>query len=410
MKLIGLLALCVFSAPVWLTGSNQREDGSRAGRAGGTESAATRPEAVSSQAAAPLPATGLDSRSLLAPASPASPASLPASGTIVPATPAPPGQVSLSFLAGQVVMAGMDGTQPDAELLREARGGEIGGVLLFGSNLSPALPAAMATLQQAARQGAGSPLLIATDQEGGTVKRLPGPPESPQLMDSEATAQRQGADTASLLTASHVNVDLAPVADVVSPGGFEAGQGRGFAGSPDRVGALASAFTAGLQRGHVAATAKHFPGIGSLTLDTDHTLGQLQLSQTALQDQLVPFRKLVDSGVDLVMLANAVCPILDATHPAVFSRAVVGLLRQQLGFRGVVITDDLGVSSLPGDLGERAVEAVEAGADIVLFGSAAGGRAAYRALLAAVESGRLSGSRLEDSYRRIQALRTGLAS
>jgi beta-N-acetylhexosaminidase len=382
-KLIGALTLCVLATPVWLAVACQRDQGPSHAGIGGSPSATARPEATVPAASFP-------------------PAAEPA--------PPPPGRITLAFLAGQLVMAGMDGTRPDAELLRQARAGEIGGVLLFGSNVSPALPVAMATLQQAAREGDGSPLLIATDQEGGSVKRLPGPPASPRLIDSEAAAEREGAATAELLAGNHLNVDLAPVADVVSAAGFEAGQGRGFSGSPDRVGALASAFAGGLQRGKVAATAKHFPGIGSLALDTDQTLGQLQLSEAALRDQLVPFRRLIQGGVDLVMLANAVCTAVDPAHPAVFSKPVVDLLRNQLGFHGVVITDDLGAASLRGDPGERAVEAVEAGADIVLFGSAAGGRAAYRALLAAAESGRLSDSRLLESYRRLQALKAGLAS
>lgn len=326
-------------------------------------------------------------------------------------TPPAPGEIPLSFLAGQLVMAGMDGTQPDGELLRQARQGEIGGVLLFGANASPGLPAAMRSLQEAARQGDGAPLLVATDQEGGGVKRLPGPPRSTRQIDSEVLAESEGAATAALLAANNVNVDLAPVADVVSPGGFEAAQGRGFPGAPDRVAALATAFAGGLQRHRVAATAKHFPGIGSVAQDTDHTLGHLQLSPAAMREQLIPFRRLVDQGVDMVMLANAVCPVWDADWPAVFSRNIAeGVLRQQLGFRGVVITDDLEALSLQGDLGERAVQAVEAGADLVLFGSAAGGRAAYRALLAAAQSGRLSGSRLLESYHRLRALKANLAA
>jgi beta-N-acetylhexosaminidase len=393
-RLIGVLTLCVCSVPIWLLPSRQP--------APTTATAATRQLAASALSAGPL----------LAPTSSAvdrgAYPGAPAGGSD---SPPPPGEIRLSFLVGQLVMAGMDGTQPDAELLRQAREGEIGGVLLFSSNVSPGLPAAMQSLQEAARQGDDPPLLVATDQEGGSVKRLPGPPRSPQLIDSEPLAESEGAATGSLLVASHVNVDLAPVADVVSPGGFEARQGRGFPGGPDRVAALATAFAGGLQRRHVAATAKHFPGIGSLALDTDHTLGQLQLSPAAMQDQLVPFKRLIDHGVDLVMLANAVCPVWDAARPAVFSRNVAeGLLRHQLGFSGVVITDDLEAQSLQGDLGERAVQAVEAGADVVLFGSAAGGRAAYRALLAAAQAGRLSGPRLLESYRRLRGLKASLAT
>ncbi|MDQ6742699.1 MAG: hypothetical protein M3Z97_07295 [Candidatus Dormibacteraeota bacterium] len=386
-RLLGLLSLCVCSLPIWLLPPGQAAPGQ-------------------------LETSVVNAGSLLAPTSSAArPGGYPGGLADVSEPPPPPGEIRLAFLVGQLVMAGMDGTQPDAELLRQAREGEIGGVLLFSGNVSPDLPAAMQSLQDAARQGDDPPLLIATDQEGGAVKRLPGPPRSPNQIDSEALADSEGAATASLLSASHVNVDLAPVADVISPGGFEARQGRGFTGGPDRVAALATAFAGGLQRRHVAATAKHFPGIGSLALDTDHTLGQLQLSPAAMQDQLVPFRRLVDHGVDLVMLANAVCPVWDAARPAVFSRNVAeGLLRQQLGFGGVVITDDLEAQSLQGDLGERAVLAVEAGADLVLFGSAAGGRAAYRALLAAAQSGRLSGQRLLDSYRRLRTLKATLAS
>jgi beta-N-acetylhexosaminidase len=319
--------------------------------------------------------------------------------------PPAPGQVDVARLVGQLVMAGMDGTQPNAELLRQAREGELGGVLLFSSNVSPALPGAMQALQQAAAQGGRPALLIATDQEGGTVKRLPGPPKSPQLMGSEADAAAEGAATATLLSKNHVNVDLAPIADVVSPGSFEANQGRGFNGGSERVGGLATAFAGGLQRGGVAATAKHFPGIGSLAVSTDTTVGRLQPSPGQLEDQLKPFRRLVNGRVAMVMLANAVCATWDAERPAVFSPRVVERLRQDLGFGGVVITDDLGAPSLAGDPGAKAVLAVEAGADVVLFSSNGDGQAAYRALLAAAQSGRLAPARLLESYRRVVALK-----
>jgi beta-N-acetylhexosaminidase len=322
--------------------------------------------------------------------------------------PPPAGQVDVERVVGQLVMAGMDGTSADAAVLRQARDGELGGVLLFSSNVSAALPGAMQGLQQAAAQGGRPPLLIATDQEGGTVKRIPGPPKSPQLMASEAEAEAQGAATATLLSTNHVNVDLAPIADVVSPGGFEANQGRGFTGDPDRVGKLAGGFARGLQRGGVAATAKHFPGIGSLTLNTDNAVGRVEASPSELDAQLKPFRRLVDGRVDMVMLANAVCQAWDADHPAVFSSHVVERLRHDLGFDGVVITDDLGAPSLAGDPGTKAVQAVEAGADIVLFSSNRDGQAAYRALLAAALSGRLAPTRLLESYRRLVALKARL--
>jgi beta-N-acetylhexosaminidase len=397
LKLTGIATLCLCSTAVLLlllhpSGQRARVTGFR-----------------SPTSSMPAPVTATGSRSV--PARWSSSAYQATDGDSAVSLPPAPGEIKLSRLVGQLIMAGMDGSHPDAELLRQARDGETGGVLLFSRNVGPDLPAAIKALQDAARQGDGPPLLISIDQEGGAVTRLPGPPRSPRQMDNESQALSEGAATATLLAGTHVNVDLAPVADVITPGGFEAGQGRGFNGGSDRVATLASAFARGLQQGRVAATAKHFPGIGSLALDTDNYPGQLQLSPPALQDQLVPFRRLIDDGVDLVMIANAVCPVWDADRPAVFSHRVVdGLLRQQLGFGGVVITDDLEARSLQGDLGMRAVQAVEAGADVVLFSSAAAGRAAYQALLAAAESGRLSVPRLLESYHRLQALKAKLAS
>jgi beta-N-acetylhexosaminidase len=320
----------------------------------------------------------------------------------------PDDRLSLSQLVGQMVMSGMAGTQPDESTLRSVREGEVGGILLFSENVGPALPSGMRLLQQTAAEGHNPPLLIATDQEGGTVRRLPGPPKSPRLMASEADARSQGEATAALLLSNHVTVNLAPVADVTSEHAFEAVQGRGFAGDPPTVAALADAFAQGLQARGVAATAKHFPGIGSLSVDTDHALGRVNSSGAELEQQILPFKQLVHDGVDMVMLANAVYAGLDGANPAVFSPKVVQVLRQELGFRGVVITDDLNAASLSGEVGNRAVQSVSAGADIVLYGSPEGGRAAYRALLAAAESGQLSRSRLLESHERLVALKAKL--
>jgi beta-N-acetylhexosaminidase len=126
-----------------------------------------------------------------------------------------------------------------------------------------------------------------------------------------------------------------------------------------------------------------------------------------LDQDLAPFRQLVDGGVALVMLANALYPALDADAPAVFSpRIVQGLLRGQLGFRGVVITDDLAATpELPGDAGGRAVAAVGAGADVVLYGPPAAGPVAYQALVWAAGVGALPRARLEDAYRHVLELK-----
>lgn len=321
-------------------------------------------------------------------------------------------RVPAGRLVGQLVMAGMTGTRPTADLLERVRQGEIGGVIIFAGNVDEGLSGALDQLQQAARQGGNPPLLIATDQEGGAVRRLPGPPDSPRTIATAEEAARQGEATGTLLAGYHVNVDLAPVADLTrSAAGFEARQGRGFAGGAQEVAERSDAFAQGLQRRAIAATAKHFPGIGSLTASTDDRLGQVSLGREEMEQELIPFRRLVDHGVEIVMVANAEYPALDPAVPAVFSPAIVqGLLRQDLGFRGLVITDDLGnTPGLPGDAAHRAVMAVQSGADVVLYAPPEDGPVAYQALLAAVDAGTLSRTRAEGAYRHVLALKARLA-
>jgi beta-N-acetylhexosaminidase len=316
--------------------------------------------------------------------------------------------VPLERLAGQLVMAGMRGAQPDARLLQHVHDGEVGGVIIFGSNAGPGLAAALASLQHAAAAGGNPPLLISVDQEGGEVRRLPGPPVSPRSIDTAEEAQRQGEATGALLATDHINVDLAPVADVSVPGtGFEAAQGRGFAGDPAQVGALADAFARGLQRQRVAATAKHFPGIGSLARDTDAQIGHVELAADQLRQDMAPFRQLIADGVDIVMVANANYRALHDEKPAVFSSVIMqDLLRKDLGFEGVIITDGLdGPRDLPGDTGGRAVTAVNAGVDIVLFTPESDGPVAGAALVAAVRRGALPHGRMRDAYDHVVALK-----
>lgn len=319
-----------------------------------------------------------------------------------------PGPASPDRLAGQLVMTGMTGTQPDADLLRRVREGQVGGIVLYARNVSAGLPGALETLQQAALAGGNPPLLISVDQEGGPVRRLPGPPASPRAFANAQDAMRQGQATGALLKAFHVNLDLAPIADVSrSPAGFEVAQGRGFAGDPEQVAALADAFVQGVQDDGVAATVKHFPGIGSLTRDTDAHLGQVGLSRAELSRDLLPFRQAVDDGVDVVLVANAVYSALDPTAPATFSAAIIQrLLRGQLGFRGVVMTDALDKPpDLGGDAGSRAVTAVRSGADMVIYAPPADGPAAFTALLAAARAGSLPASRLREAHDHVVALK-----
>jgi beta-N-acetylhexosaminidase len=266
-------------------------------------------------------------------------------------------------------------------------------------------------LQQAAAAGHQPRLLISVDQEGGDVRRFPdGPPTIlTRQIQSPDVAYQQGAATGQYLRRQGVNVDLAPIADVSdSSTGFEVAQGRGFSGSPNQVAGVTTGFAAGLQSNRVAATAKHFPGVGSLTSDTDNHLGNIALSRSALEATLLPFKDLISGGVALVMTANAIYPAFDpSAKPATLSPVITQkLLRSELGFKGVVITDALNSpTDLPGSLAERAVSAAQAGADIVLFVYQADGPTAHSAILTAAQQGQIPRSNLEAAYQRILALK-----
>ena len=322
----------------------------------------------------------------------------------------------ISRLAGQLVMSPMVGTTPGPELLARVRAGEVGGVILFGSNIRSiaALRALTARLQSAAAAGGNPPLLIAVDQEGGQVRRVPGaPPElsAPELgRTSEAAVRRVGVSTGQALRAAGVNVDLAPVVDVPRwPRSFMLD--RAFGSDPARVAALGSAFVAGVQSAGVAATAKHFPGLGTAIANTDAHRVTIRASRADLLRRLEPFRAAIARGVDLVMVSNAVYSPLDPSGlPAVLSPSIVGsLLRGTLGFDGVVITDTLAAPG-PAAYADAPVRTIEAGGDVLLFTSSEGqANRGYAQLVAAVRSGRLTRGRLEVSYRRVAALKSRLA-
>src|SRR5438093_6260595 len=323
----------------------------------------------------------------------------------------------LAKLAGQSVMSGMDGTSPSAELLGRIRRGEVGGVILFGGNIgSPrALRVLAAKLQAAADLGGNGPLLIAVDQEGGFVRRLPGGPpvDSAATMGSRDDAGRVrgiGKATARYLRAYGVDVDLAPVADVPDSAGSFLGT-RAFGRRPDRVATLATSFALGLQSGGVAATAKHFPGLGTARANTDVARVVVRSPRTDLDRRLEPFRRAIDSGVRMVMVSNAVYPAYDGSRaPALFSRRIVrGLLRGTLGFRRVVITDSMEApaSSAPADGPARAIAA---GVDVLLYTSERGGAAGYGRLLALARASPDLRRDLAASYARVISLKRWLAA
>lgn len=247
------------------------------------------------------------------------------------------------------------------------------------------------------------------------MKRLPaGPPErSPRQLGAAgdvAAATAEGEQTAAFLAQFGVNVDLAPVLDVPGPGSFMAD--RAFSDDPATVGEVGVAFGQGLEQGGVAATAKHFPGLGLAAVNSDLAPSVVEASLSDLRAGLEPFEAAITGGIELVMVGSATYPALDPGTPALMSKRIVtGELRERLGFDGVVITDDLEAGSVGAvaALDEAALDAARAGADVLLFAKSASAAPISAALLRAVARGALDRASLEASYTRITTLKDSVA-
>jgi beta-N-acetylhexosaminidase len=311
---------------------------------------------------------------------------------------------------GEVVM-GTLASPPTPAFLARVRAGQMSGVLLLGHWRSAKVIASTTTALQRAACTAGEPLLIAADQEGGAVRRLPwaAPTVAPARIATAAEAGSQAASAAIALAQVGIDIDLAPVADTPSSPRSFLGT-RAFSPSPSVASRLAVAFVDGLQQSGVAATAKHFPGLGYASANTDFRTVVVRAGLPALRRGLLPFRSAIDDGVQLVMVSNASYPALDPSgRPAVFSPLIVsGLLRTQLGFTGVIVSDTL---TAPAALRtpHAATRAIEAGVDLLLFGGESASEQAYATLAADAAGSATLRARLAASADRVEALKQWLA-
>jgi beta-N-acetylhexosaminidase len=287
-----------------------------------------------------------------------------------PARASSPAQrLSLRRRVGELLVMSFDGTTVPPYIERRLRDGDGTGVILFAKNVPDQATARGITfrLQRAARAAA----IVATDQEGGDIRSLPFVPSDVSQgrlasPDAVASAARQ---TAHGLRAAGVNVNLAPVADVAASVGSVV-FGRAFPGGGPAVARSTEAAVRGYAAERVGATAKHFPGLGRATANTDDTSVTVPASRAALdQTDLVPFRAAVRAGVPLVMVSHARYPALDGARIASQSPVVDGLLRRELGFRGVAVTDSLEAQAVLDRSGvaEAAQRSVAAGVDLVLM-------------------------------------------
>jgi beta-N-acetylhexosaminidase len=268
-------------------------------------------------------------------------------------------------------------------------------------------------IQRAAtQQPAGIPMLISTDQEQGVVVRVTEPAtQFPGNMALGATRNTEYAKQAAQITGEElralgINQDFAPVADVnVNPQNPVIGV-RSFGSAPDLVTTMTSAQVGGYQK-NVAPTAKHFPGHGDTDTDSHTGLPKIDHSLEEIEKvDLPPFRSAIKSGVDVVMSAHIVVPALDSSgRPATLSKPILtDVLRKELGYKGVVITDALTMDALEQFAEERVpVEAIEAGVDVLLMPKKMD--VAYNAVLEAVKNGRIPEKRIDESVKRILKLK-----
>lgn len=296
------------------------------------------------------------------------------------------------------------------------RGVQPGGVCLFSENVHTVNQ--LRTFVQKIQGACSTPPFIGIDQEGGSVQRIRHTDAIPATnvpamwqvgQTGDLTlAEQIGGVLGSELTVFGVNLDFAPVCDVFSnPENTVIGH-RAFSSDPQQVARFSTAVSAGIRKAGVIPVCKHFPGHGDTTGDTHVDYASVNKSLDELrQTELVPFQAQIQAGAEMVMVAHISLPQVngDDTPASMSHRIVTDLLRQEMGFDGVIITDalDMGAVSVHYSAGEAAVRAIQAGVDMLLM--PADTQAAYDAVLAAVRSGEIPEAQLDASVARILALK-----
>jgi beta-N-acetylhexosaminidase len=320
------------------------------------------------------------------------------------ATPNPVEELSLQKQVGKLVVLRFNGTEVPTYVRRVLRNGWASGAILFKANISSPeqLRTLTKTLDVAGKAGGAVPI-VCTDQEGGVIRNVVWAP--PAASQSSQVPGRDAKAAAQALKAAGINVSLAPVADVPSVNGAAMG-GREFSRDPQRVASATKAAIGGWLAGGVAPTAKHFPGLGGATVNTDHGSATINGGAPTAAD-LAPFKAAIEAKVPLIMSSNALYPRLDGRRIAAQSPAILKtLLRDQLRYEGVVITDSIEAAAVraTGSTEQVAVRSIRAGNDIVLTTGQGSWIRSYRALLAEARASRSFRALVKEAAARVLAL------
>jgi beta-N-acetylhexosaminidase len=326
-------------------------------------------------------------------------------------------EMTLEEKIGQMVVIGFEGPRIDDHVESMIREHQIGGLVLFERNIEDEnqLASLIADLK-AVNKDNRLPLFIAVDEEGGRISRLP--QGSPRFPSNKALGEQGdpdysftiGQEIGAALAAFGFNMNFAPVLDIFSNPQNEVIGDRSFGDNPEIVSKLGIAVMKGLQSQNIISVVKHFPGHGDTRMDSHIDLPVVEYNRKRLDDfEFVPFKEAIDSGVEAIMTAHIMYPELDPGKPVTMSRKILtGILRHDLGFRGLIITDDLEMGAITKNyaLEEVALEAVLAGADILLIcHSSEHQEQVLSNLKAAVQNGELTMERIDESVGRIIRLK-----
>jgi beta-N-acetylhexosaminidase len=328
-------------------------------------------------------------------------------GGAAQATPAGVDDLTLEQQVGQLIVLSFAGSAPPPYVLEALRRKRVAGVILFGGNIRS--PEQLRALTAALRRTGGRPI-VAVDQEGGLVRRIPwAPPVASQPEQlAEGIVRPEAWAGARALRSLGITVDLAPVADVPSVRDAAIAS-RAFSSDSAEVSEAVEVSVRGWRSGGVAATAKHFPGLGGARSNTDQAGVTVPRSRALLDAvDLPPFETAIRAGVPLVMVGHARYPALDRGRIASQSAPIIdGVLRGELGFRGVVVTDSMEAraSLATGSITAVCERAIRAGADLLLLTGKGSYRPVYDRLLAVARRSPAFRARVQESAARVLALK-----
>lgn len=326
-------------------------------------------------------------------------------------------QMTLDEKIGQMMFAGVSGTALQQETTSLIQKAKVGGLILYGNNLeTPQQTVTLMNDLMAANSNNRLPLFLGTDQEGGKVVRLPGAlknfPTNKKIGDINQSkfSFEIGQLLGEQLKAFGFNLDFAPVLDVNSNPNNPIIGDRSFSNDPAIVSKLGIQTMKGLESEQVIPVVKHFPGHGDTSVDSHLELPKVTKSLNDLnQLELVPFKEAINNGADVVMVAHILLPKIDPQYPSSMSKEIItGMLRKQLGFDGVVMTDDMTMKAITNHyaIGQAAVDSIKAGSDIILIAHEyANITAAIEAVKTAVSNGEITEERINESVQRIVKLK-----